>query len=169
MRNLVLLIVMVLAGGAGWWAGSWSGRDAKQALAKAAELGEQAKKAHAEETQALKARLDGIGAELEARQKARDTEFASAKQQLEGLLAGRDKTISELKRSSSGKQTRIVEIEKRVADPALPVAERNTLQAEIARLQGEVQAERTRVAGLECSKVPVPPELLAPLRVGGGT
>ncbi|MEK8049289.1 hypothetical protein AACH10_03465 [Ideonella sp. DXS22W] len=167
MRNLVLLIVMVLAGGAGWWAGSWKGRDAIAALEKAKDLGEQAKKAHADETQALKARLDGIQAEFDAKQKARDAEFATAKGALDTALAGRDQTIAALQRSSDGKQTRIVEIEKRVADPTLPVVERNTLQAEITRLQGEVQAERARMAGLECSRVPVPAELLAPLRVGG--
>lgn len=167
MRNLVLLIVMVLAGGAGWWAGSWSGRDAKAALAKAQEIGEQAQKAHADETQALKKQLESIGSEFEAKQKARDAEFATAKGALDTALAGRDKTIADLQRSSGSKQTRIVEIEKRVADPSLPLAERNALQADIDRLKAEVSAERARVAGLECSKVPVPAELLAPLRVGG--
>lgn len=167
MRNLVLLIVMVLAGGAGWWAGSWKGRDAIAALEKAKELGEQAQKAQVAETQALKKQLESIGAEFEAKQKARDAEFASAKGALDSALAGRDKTIAALQRSSGSKQTRIVEIEKRVADPTLPSAERGALQSEIDRLRAEVSAERARVAGLECSKVPVPAELLAPLRVGG--
>ena len=37
MGKLVLLIAMVLAGAAGYYIGSWSGRDALQALSKAKE------------------------------------------------------------------------------------------------------------------------------------
>jgi len=42
MQNLIYLIIMALAGGAGWYGGSWKGRDAIQALDKAKAVGEQA-------------------------------------------------------------------------------------------------------------------------------
>ena len=42
MQNLIYLIIMALAGGAGWYAGGWKGRDLQQAVDKAKAVAEEA-------------------------------------------------------------------------------------------------------------------------------
>lgn len=167
MRNLVLLIAMVAAGVAGWWAGSWKGRDAIAALEKAKTIGEQVQTAHAQETAALKSRLEAIGAEFAQQQKAREEQFAGARQALETALSGRERTLLALRSSSAGKALQLAEVQKAAEAPGRSAEERAAMQAEIVRLKTELDAERLRAAGLECTKVAVPEELLTPLRVGG--
>ena len=48
LRNLVLLLSMITSAGGGWWLGSWSGRDAKSALAEAEVKGKLAAAEHDE-------------------------------------------------------------------------------------------------------------------------
>ena len=45
MQNLIYLVIMALAGAAGWYAGSWKGRDAVEAVARYQKLGEDAEAA----------------------------------------------------------------------------------------------------------------------------
>ncbi len=166
MRNLVLLIVMVLAGAAGWYAGSWSGKDAIAALAKAKDLGEQAQAEHDKVVKGLNQRLAGLSSEFEQGQKKLETEHAQAKAEFNAVLAGRDQRIAELGKVRSVTQTRIVTLQQAVASPTIDPEERNRLQAEITKLEKTVTDQQTLIAGLECSKVAVPAELLAPLRGG---
>ena len=74
MRNLVLLIVMALAGAGGWYVGSWSGRDAIAALAKAKDLGEQAQTEHDKTVKSLNQKLAGLTGEFEQGQKKLEDE-----------------------------------------------------------------------------------------------
>jgi hypothetical protein len=65
MRSLVLLVAMALAAAAGWWGGSWSGRTAKEGLARAEKAGELLKAEHEKESAALKARVDLLNADFD--------------------------------------------------------------------------------------------------------
>jgi predicted nucleic acid-binding Zn-ribbon protein len=159
-----LLIVAVLAGAAGWSIGSWSGRDALQALSKAKDLGEQAQTEHDKVVKALNQRIEAMSADFAQDKKKLDDDHARAKTDFNAVLANRDQRIADLGRARSGAQSQIAALQQ--AATSAPPEDRARLQAEITRLQKTVADQQTLVAGLECSKVQVPAELLAPLRVG---
>ena len=166
MRNLVLLIVMVLAGGAGWYAGSWSGRDAISALAKAKAVGEAAQSEHDKTVKGLNQKLAGMNSDFEQGQKKLADDHAQAKAEFNATLAQRDQRISDLGKQRSATQTRIVTLRETVAAPGASAEDKARAQAEITRLEKLVADQKTLIAGLECSKEKVPDELLAPLRRG---
>lgn len=184
MRNLVLLIVALLAGAAGWYVGSWSGRDAIQALAKAKMLGEQAQTAHDQVVKGLNDRLAGLGAEYAQGKKTLEDAHAQAKQEFSSVLAGRDQRIAELGRVRTGTQSQLAGLRQALAQASTSAStgantgagtgtgtgttpqDRERLQADITRLEKQLADQQTLIAGLECSKVAVPSELLAPLRLG---
>ena len=166
MKYVVVLMVILLAGGAGWLLGSRSGADAREALARAQELGKQVQHAHEQETTSLKQQLAKIKADFDQGQQAREAQHAQSKQALDAALAGRDKTIADLNRSVARQQARLTFLQQQLNNPSLPMAERATLKGEVDRLNDELQQERQRVQGVQCSKVPVPDELLQPLRLG---
>ena len=174
MRNLVLLIVALLAGAAGWYVGSWSGRDAIQALAKAKALGEQAQVEHDKAIKGLNDRLAGLGAEYAQGKKSLEDAHAQAEREFAAVLAGRDQRIADLGRVRSSTQTQLAGLKQALANAGTGTGtgagatpqDRARLQADIARLEKQVADQQTLIAGLECSKVAVPSELLAPLRLG---
>ena len=186
MRNLVLLIVALLAGAAGWYAGSWSGRDALQALAKAKALGEQAQAEHDKAVKGLNDRLAGLGAEYAQGKKTLEDAHDQAKRDFSTVLAGRDQRIADLGRVRTSSQTQLAALKQALANAnanananagtgtgtgtgpgtGATAQDRERLQADITRLEKQVADQQTLIAGLECSKVAVPAELLAPLRLG---
>lgn len=166
MRTLVLLIVMVLAGGAGWYVGSWSGRDAISALAKAKELGDAAQSVHDKTVNDLNRKLSGLAGEFEQGQKKLNDDHAQAKAEFNTALAQRDQRIAVLGQQRSATQTRIVTLRETVAASGVSADDKARAQDEIARLEKVVADQKTLIAGLECSKERVPAELLAPLRTG---
>lgn len=166
MTNVVLLVLVLLAGGAGWWAGNRSGADAREALTKTQQLGKQALQEHDRETTSLKQQLAKINADFERAQQAREAQQAKDKQALDAALAGRDKTISDLKRNVASQQSLLIHLQQQLADPALPTAKREAMQGDFDRLNATLQLNQQRVHGMQCSKVPVPDELLQPLRLG---
>lgn len=174
MRNLVLLIVALLAGAAGWYGGSWSGRDAIQALAKAKALGEQAQAEHAKAVKGLNDQLAGLGADYAQGKKSLEDAHAQAKREFSTVLAGRDQRIADLGRVRTTTQTQLAGLKQALANAGTGTGtaggataqDRERLQADINRLEKQVADQQTLIAGLECSKVAVPGELLAPLRLG---
>ena len=174
MRNLVLLIVALLAGAAGWYIGSWSGRDALQALAKAKALGEQAQTAHDKAVKGLNDQLAGLGADYAQGKKSLEDAHAQAKREFSTVLAGRDQRIADLGRVRTTTQTQLAGLKQALANAGTGTGaaggataqDRERLQADINRLEKQVADQQTLIAGLECSKVAVPGELLAPLRLG---
>lgn len=164
MNYLVWLIVMALAGAAGWWGGSWRGRDALAALAQAKEMAGQAV-AERDRIQAdLGKTVAQLKAEFQQGQAQRDAEHAKARDELARTLAGRDKTIAELGRARDGRQTEIARLRQQADAAGTSAEERARLQSEIERLKRDVADKETQIAGFECSKVPVPAPLLAPLQ-----
>ena len=166
MQKLLVLIVAILAGLGGWTIGSWKGRDAIQALEKAQDLGKQAEAAQDKAQKALNQQIAELNAKFQADQKRLEDEHQRAKAEFDTVLAGRDRRIAELGKVRTTTQTRIVTLEQKAAEPGLTQEARDALLADIDRLKREVDAQKTLIAGLECSKVAVPDELLAPLRRG---
>ena len=166
MQKLLLLIMAILAGGGGWYIGSWSGRDAIQALAAAKDLGKQAEAAHDKAQKALNKQLTDLNDQFQTGQKKLEDEHSRAKAEFATVLAGRDQRIADLGKARTGTQTRIVTLQQAVVQPGISAEERAKLQTEIDRLKKEVDDQKILIAGLECSKVTVPAELLAPMRRG---
>ncbi len=170
MGKLVLLIAMVLAGAAGYYIGSWSGRDALQALSKAKDLGAQAQAEHDKAMKSLQDKVAGMTSDYEQGKQKLAADHQQAKSEFTATLAKRDERIAALGKSNTGTVTQLAAARAAAASASANTgttpAEKARLQAEIDRLEKEVAAQKTLIAGLECSKVPVPEELLAPLRVG---
>ena len=164
MQNLIYLIILVLAGGAGWYAGSWKGRDAIEALDKAKAVGEQAIAERDKLDRDLKQNLARLTSEFETVRQQRDAEHARVTSELTGALAQRDKTIADLNRVRDSSRAAIRRNEGLIKDASTSAEERQRLQAENARLKQEVADKETQIAGFECSKVPVPAPLLSPLQ-----
>jgi len=164
MKYLVLLIIMALSGAAGWYGGSWRGRDAIQALEKEKEMAKQATAARDKVEGELKQSLAKLSADYQQGQAQRDAEHAKARSDLTAALAGRDKTIAELGRARDGRQAEIARLKQQADQAGTTPEERQRLQAEIDRLKRDVADKETQIAGFECSKVPVPAPLLAPLQ-----
>lgn len=164
MQNLIYLIILVLAGGAGWYAGSWKGRDAIEALDKAKAVGEQAIAERDKLDRDLKQNLARLTSEFETVRQQRDAEHAKVTSELTGALAQRDKTIADLNRVRDSSRAAIRRNEGLIKDASTSAEERQRLQAENARLKQEVADKETQIAGFECSKVPVPAPLLSPLQ-----
>ena len=170
MGKLVLLIAMALAGAAGYYIGSWSGRDALQALSKAKDLGAQAQTEHDKTVKSLQDKVNGMTTDYEQGKQKREADHQQAKTEFSATLAKRDERIAALGKSNSGTVTQLATARAAAAsanaNTGTAPAEKARLQTEIDRLEKELAAQKTLIAGLECSKVPVPEELLAPLRVG---
>ena len=159
------MIVILLAGGAGWYGGSWWGRDAIQALAKVNELGRQARAEHDKVARDLKQSTADQIAKYEQDQKRRDAAHIREKRKLDAELANRDRTIARLRSERQGQQTQIAKTEMRLADTTQS-EERQRLLGEITRLQKSLADRQAQIEGFECTKVPVPATLLTPLQGG---
>jgi hypothetical protein len=170
MGKLVLLIAMVLAGAAGYYLGSWSGRDALQALSKAKDLGIQAQVEHDKAVKSLQDKVASMGTAYAQEKQKLEVGHQQAKNEFTATLVKRDERIAALGKRNNGTVTQLTAARAAAAsanaNTGTAPAEKARLQAVIDRLEGELAAQKTLIAGLECSKVQVPEELLAPLRVG---
>lgn len=164
MKYLVMLIIMALSAGAGWWGGSWKGRDAIQALAKAQDMAQQATTERDRVQADLNKTLAKLTADYQQAQARRDAEHAQARDDLARQLAGRDKTIAEIGRARDSRQAEIGRLRLQADAAGTSAEDRSRLLAEVERLKRDVADKDTQIAGFECSKVPVPAPLLAPLQ-----
>jgi chromosome segregation ATPase len=163
MQNLIYLIIIALAGGAGYWAGGWKGKDATQQLAVVKDASAELDQLRKSLTGEHERRLKDLAAERDAQlaQVAASAESAQARLQRE--LAQRDVRIATLDASAKGLRQRADALAASTATTTDPAALRR-LQDEIAALRGQASAAEATSSGLVCSKQVVPAELLAGLR-----
>lgn len=160
MQNLIYLIIIALAGGAGWWAGSWKGRDALEAVAQYKKLGEDAQ---AELTRAkgqLATDLAAKEASFQAELKQLAQTHAQQLQSYDSKLAGNQAEIARLSKASSAGQARIAALT-RQRDAAATPAERKALETQIQAAVVEQKAVQVEIDGRQCMTVPVPQVFLA--------
>lgn len=163
MRNLVLLIVLLLGGAAGWTAGGWSGRDARAALARAEETGKAAAAAHAAEAAALKARLASLAADFERDKSKLESDHARQSSEASALIASSQSRIAELGKARSGSQTALQSLRAELAAAKTP-QDKQAITERIVIKEVEVQRQDSQIAGETCLAVPVPEHLLASWR-----
>lgn len=163
MQNLIYLILIVLSAGAGWMAGSWSGKDAKQTLEVAKQGGEKIETKREELQAGLDDKLKALKAQHDAELAQRDAKFDAATVEFKRKVSDREAQIQALDRSSKGHLQRAAELTARLVS-AKP-DEVPGLKAEIAELQARARTEQAQRAGNVCVKELVPADLLADLRV----
>ena len=163
MQNLIYLIIMALAGGAGWYAGSWSGRDAKSAVAAAQVAGKE-----------IEGSREKIQTDLDSKIKtltlAHDAELVQLQSKFDGesagwktTLAARDDRIKTLNGSAKTFRQQADDLSGQLAAAKSP-EESKALKARIAELETKANKAEVESAGVVCSKQTVPDDMLAALR-----
>ncbi len=166
MQNLIYLIIMALAGGAGWWAGSWKGRDAVEAVARYQKLGEEAQAELAKAKTQLATDLAAKDAKFDAELKKLAETHAQQLQSYDAKLAGNQAEISRLSGLSKAGQTRIAELTKQ-RDAATTPEQRKAIDTQIQAAVVEQKAVQVEIDGRVCMAVPVPPTFLAEWKGAG--
>jgi hypothetical protein len=163
MRNLVILVVALLSAAAGWFGGSWSGRDAQQALAKLKLAGEQVEADRAKVQQDVDRQINVLKAGYQKDLQALVDQHAARSSQMDAAIAGKDKRLAELALAQTDKQSRIRQLDAALAAAKTP-QEIKQIQTEREQVQQEVKAVATEVQGVQCQSAVVPPALLVAWR-----
>ena len=163
MKNIVLLIAMLATGVAGYFVGAREGEEAKEALARV-EQAVKAKEADAQKTKtALEKRIGELTAEHDKEVARINQDYEKQKADWNVLLAGRDKRIKELTAANGGTLKEIEKLRSALEQSASP-EQRKALEEKIAQLEQEMEARAIEIAGLKCSALKVPADMLSKLR-----
>lgn len=160
MQNLIYLIIMALAGGAGWYAGSWKGRDAVEAVARYQKLGEDAQAALQQAKTQLQTDLSAKDAKFDAELKKLAESHAQQIQSYDAKIAGNAKEIARLSQVSAAGQARIAGLVK-LRDAATTPEEKKKLDVQIQAAVATQQTVEVEIDGRKCLPVPVPLAVLA--------
>jgi hypothetical protein len=163
MRNMVLLIAMALAAAAGWWGGSWSGRSAKEGLARAEKAGEEAKAVHEKQAAELKAKVDTLTADFNRDKEQLAADHVRQTLALNSVIAGSKGQVTEISQARTRTQAELARLQSALAGATTPL-EKRTLELAIAEQQQSETKQTTQIAGLQCIDVPVPTTVLASWR-----
>ena len=163
MQNLIYLILIALSAGAGYMAGGWSGKQAKQDLEDAKTVAVQTvaarDKLQADLDTALKAKKAEHDAELAQRQAS----FDATTKEFQAKLDASPGKAKSLQQASVTTTQRADQLRDKLAT-AKP-DEAPSLRAEIARLEAQAKSQAAQARGNVCLKETVPAEMLAELRV----
>ena len=124
MQNLIYLVIMALAGAAGWYAGSWKGRDAVEAVARYQKLGEDAEAALKQAKGQLQTELAAKDAKFDAELKKLGETHAQQIQSYDTKIAGNQAEIARLSKASVAGQARIADLTRRRDAAATPEAKK---------------------------------------------
>ncbi len=165
MQNLIYLIIMVLAGGAGWMAGSWSGKADRETLAKIEKSTVDAKAAFDKTEAGLRADLASQRSQAEAERQKLAADHAEQTAGFKALIAGNTAEITRLKRTSADKESQIkgLIVER---DAAKTPEARKVIEDKIKVVEADRTAVVTEINGRECLPVPVPLPVLVKWRGG---
>lgn len=163
MQNLVYLIIMVLAGGAGWYGGSWKGRDAVEALARIAQSTEQAKAALQASDAKLKADLAAQKAQFDVERAKIDADHAQQTRSFQATIASNSQAVAKLQKTSLGKQSEIARLT-RERDAAKTPEEKKKFDTQLQAVVAEQKTVQVEIDGRQCLPVPVPLVVLADWR-----
>jgi len=163
VNNITLLVAMAVAALSGYFVGSYSGRDAKEALATAQIAARHAQDEHENTVKLLNERIGKLDSEYAEEKKDNTAHFRKQQQKWADLLASRDRRIVELSGMNNATAAEISRLRTSLQDMPLS-AERKQTEQRIADLEKAFTAQQTQIAGLECSKIPVANEMLSKLK-----
>ena len=166
MQNLIYLIIMALAGGAGWYVGSWKGRDAVEAVARYQKLGEDAQAALAQAKTQLATDLAAKDAKFDAELKKLAETHAQQLQGYDAKVAGNQAEIARLAKLSSAGQARIAELT-RLRDAATTPQQRAALDTQLKDAVAQNTVVTVELDGRNCMAVPVPKDFLSDWKIAG--
>jgi hypothetical protein len=160
MQNLIYLIIMALAGGVGWYAGGWKGRDAVEAVARYKALGEKAEATLKEVKAQLGTDLAAKDARFDAEIKKLAETHTQQIQSYDAKIAGNAREIARLSQARVVGQARIAGLMKQ-RDAATTPEARKQLDTQIQTEVAAQKAVAVEIEGRQCLPVPVPLAVLA--------
>jgi hypothetical protein len=163
VRNIILLVVLIAGGVAGYFIGARNGQDAKEALAKLEEATKLGEAEHKKTTAELQAQVTSLTTKFEADKKQINADYSAKQDKLSALLGSRDKTIKDLKDRRSGDQSEIVRLRAHMNDP-MSAAEKQANLERIAQLEKDRRDTVLAMRGEQCLAVAVPKDNLATLQ-----
>ena len=159
MRNILLLLVLVCGLVAGYFIGSYSGKDARETLAdeikKGKLLDDELTKANEQLKQELEAVNDKHKLEIDTLRK----DYDAKKGEWQHSKAALDETIKRLSGDLGKHKTTLADLKKKLG-ASTSEADKKRLQAEIDRLNQVIAAGQQELDGNLCLKVKVPQRVL---------
>jgi uncharacterized protein YgiM (DUF1202 family) len=164
LRNIIILVLMVVSGIAGYYIGSHKGRDAIEALEKIKSATAQEQQAHDAAQNELKNRISEL--EKNYQEEKQKLVEAHEKQNAEWdeIKADKDKRIAELSGAISSNQNVIQHLIQVEATKQVGSKERSRLDSQIAKLEKEESDEKTAISGEKCVDTVVPFEIVKMLK-----
>lgn len=162
MNNIVFIIAMITSAISGYAIGAYQGNKAEEALSRVEAAAEQTKKSQEQAVKELTVKLESQVADYEREKAKIRDDFQREQSRWASRLAQRDRRIKELTAASVGTEGELARLRAQLERAETP-AERERLNASIKVAEAELNAQKTLVEGLECSKAAVPQELLGSL------
>lgn len=163
MQNLIYLIIMALAGGAGWYAGSWSGGNAKKTVAAAQVAGREIEGSRQQIQTDLDSKILTLTRTHDAELVQLRSKFDSDSAAWTVTLAARDERIKALNGSAKSFRQQADDLSGQLATAKSP-EQSNALKSRIAELEGKAKKAEVESVGVVCSEQTVPDDMLAALR-----
>ncbi len=153
-RNIILLIVLVSGLVAGYFVGSYKGREAMEALEKEKALQETLKKDHDAIQAGLQQKLGAVEDQRKSQLEEAQKKYQDQSAQWEKSKANLDATIKKQTVLLANTNRDIDSLVKKL--PTATGAERAKLEAEIARLRQQAQSIQVEADGTRCLQVQAP-------------
>ncbi len=163
MQNLILFIAMAVAAGCGYFVGNWSGRDAKEALAKIEISAKQSEAEYNKTKQELTEKLATLDSEHQKEKQKIEDDFKQQKTSFDAAVASRDTRIADLVKTRAGIQADIAKAQAQLA-AAKTDKERQAAQAAIDVAVKNEGAVGVTLESAQCESAKVSPGLLTALR-----
>ena len=160
MRYFLQLVVLLVGVAAGWFGGSWSGRSAKEALAKVEETGRALETEHKKQVDDLNARMSTLTSDYSRDKQAQDQAHAQQVKEMDTLLAGAKGRVADLEKARNDSLAKLQQLKSDRATAATPEA-RKALDAQIAAQESSVKQQTVSISGEQCLATPVPAQVLA--------
>lgn len=158
MRNVILFLVLSCGIIAGYYVGSYRGRDAIEALAKEKALQATLKKDHDAIQAGLQQKLGAVEEKRKNELDEAQKKYQSESAQWEKSKANLDATIKKQTAQLANTNRDIDTLVKKL--PTATGAERAKLEAEIARLRQQAQSIQVEADGTRCLQVQAPHDVI---------
>jgi type II secretory pathway pseudopilin PulG len=160
VRNLLLLVILLVGVAAGFFAGSWSGRSAKAALAKVEATGQALEAEHKKQVAELNARMSTLVSDYTRDKQAQDDAHANQIKAMDDILAGAKGRVATLEKTRNDSLSRIAQLKTELGGATTPQA-RKDIEAAIAVQEGSVKTQSVAILSQQCLETPVPADVLA--------
>jgi gas vesicle protein len=165
LKNTLIgaMMLVTLGGIAGYQIGSWSGKKAREEIARLKNQGLEAEQLHDTAVKKLRAELAGNEKEYQRSRKELEEKFSKQKGELDTLISSQSSKIAELERSANKLKDDRDGLQAQLSKSASP-DQKKKLLAEIAVLNAKIAQMENEQAARICSSLAVPEDLLRKLK-----